>query len=610
MPLEYQIHIIFPVFVLLLAGAFGWGIFLLRITGLFRILNDAGLFIVHAFLIGLIFLSDLVLFFGMAWMVHPWITAVVTGCGIVCGGVTLTISKEFIPAIFLKKLLSRRKILFLLLCAPFVVIIFLYTLVPDVSGDAYLYHITVPNYYHLEGRIEPVPLSFCYNYPLQMQMIYLAGVTLNAEQAGVMVNFILLLITAYMLYRAGKELRSEFAGMTATFVFLTTPLVFHWGRTSLVDLPTAAFMSTAFVNFLLWRKNRHNLQIFLCGICAGGVMAVKLMMGAFTLAFLPAGIFIASVLSAERKMLRNLAIYGIGAVVVMLPWMIKNAIFAYNPVFPFFLDVFPTRPDLLASAQTLHKMHGIPSIESAGGMFKRILGLFPLLRFEACLIVILAILLIPVQFFRSIRLRKNISVWAILILMETFLLYYGRRAQVRWFLSFYAMFCIPVAVIVTDVKNRYPKIKKWIVIGGICFLAAFWGKMYHLWMLEHGINPFIVFSEQKLEKFINHQSRTEVASVYNRNLPEDAKILIVHMEIMSPGRWMQRKFIQAGERWLMHWKETNSDPGQIKKDLASMDVTHVGAPKSFWIGYLTEFRKKHLEKSPSDPPYIIYKIKY
>ncbi|MCL5270434.1 MAG: hypothetical protein M1457_07780, partial [bacterium] len=60
-----------------------------------------------------------------------------------------------------------------LACLPAAGVLLLEGLRPDCSGDAYLYHLSIPLYYLYEGGFAPQDYAFYYHYPLGMEMLYL-----------------------------------------------------------------------------------------------------------------------------------------------------------------------------------------------------------------------------------------------------------------------------------------------------------------------------------------------------------------------------------------------------------------------------------------------------
>jgi hypothetical protein len=179
---NHSLILILPLFCLNIASTMGWGFFLLLVSGFWKKMPDAAHLLFYSGIAGIVVLGDIILVLGLAGYLGKGILFSVFFLGIVLGIFSLYHAKikgkiAGSGAVDESGSGNTRNFsfLFFCLCLPFFIMIFLHDLVPDASGDAYLYHITVPRYYALEGKIETLPISFCYNYPLQIEMYFLAA---------------------------------------------------------------------------------------------------------------------------------------------------------------------------------------------------------------------------------------------------------------------------------------------------------------------------------------------------------------------------------------------------------------------------------------------------
>ncbi len=601
-----------PLFVIFVVAAIGWGLFALWISGLARRMPDRLHCLLYASIMGVLICGDLILLAGLIGKLGSGVLGAIFFAGIAAGALALKCIKIDVANIQTQ---SPRPIHFrilFLLCAPFVLLFFLYDLVPDTSGDAFLYHITVPNYYALEGKIAAVSISFCYNYPLQIEMFYLAAIRFGEEQAGVVMNLFLALVTCVGLYLAGRQLGSPFTGLVAVFLFISMPLTLRWVPTSLVDLSAGTFLIGALVALLHWQRTHEDVWLFLAGISAGGAVAVKLIIVSVSLGIFPLAIAAASLLekNPHRRIspLKNLLIYASGAILPLLPWMFKNALLIHNPFFPFFLREFPTRPDLIPSALTLHIMHGVPPIGSAYGWAKRARGIMPLLTWGGNWALIFAMTIIPPFFIASLLKRKLRFFWGIQFLLLLFVLHYGSNAQVRWFQGIFAIFLVALAIATTLTIRQHPFLRMPLIYSGIIFFLLLSARMYYLRLSETGLYPWTGLSKKTLMRYIAEQPRFAQAEFLNSNVPPRGKVFLYSGEILSPGRWLKRRFVQAGDRWFDLWTAQNASADTILRDLRRMDVTHLAASELIRNPIFLRLKNRYLKKLACGEGYILYKI--
>ena len=611
MIIDRSIFLILPLFCFFVAATFGWGLFVLWLSRLGKMLPDSLYLIFYAGILGILVQGDLILFAGLIGGLDWPLLSVLFAVGNLLGTIALKMT-EYRFADY-KQPREKQMFVFFILCAPFILLIFAHSLVPDVSGDAYLYHITVPNYYALEGRIDRVPISFCYNYPLQIEMYYLAAIRIGQEQAGVMMNFAVALLTALGLYLLCRRLDSAETGLWASFLFLSLPLVLRWAPTSLVDLSTAAFLTGTVVAIMEWREEGKGAWLFLAGLSAGGAVAVKLLMGAACFGLFPLAIAIATLAGIKKygisSLIKNPILYFGGTLLPLVPWMIKNKLLTGNPIFPFFYEVFPTRPDLIPSIQVLSGMHGIPAFRGFMNTFDRAMDIFPLLMWDGNWVLILCMVIVPISFIFSLRYRWLELFWLIEMILLMFILYYGRNAQVRWFQGFYAVLLGGLAISTAIFIRKYSILYRPLLIGGIIIIFLIAGRIYYLRVQETGFLPWMAFSRNMLSPYLEDQARVKEARFVNYHVPSDGKVFLYDREILSMGRWSRRRFYQAGEKWFEIWEQRGADWDRMYRELRSMGITHVAASEGKGKGIFEGFKNRYLVKAASRESITVYELK-
>jgi len=600
MPFEYSITRILPLFLLFVFSSLGYGLFTLHLTGFLKFLPSRLYILLFSGALGILVLGDLFLLAGMLGFLQQGILTSVLTLGIILGIIAL--HRTTFPLTNCQLSIVNYQLLFI----PFLLLIFFHSLIPDVSGDAYLYHLTVPNYYAQEGIIRRVPISFCYNYPLQIEMFYMAAIRFGLEQAGVMMNFATMLLTCVGLYIAGQKILGRQMGLIAVFFFISMPLVMQWAPTSLVDLSTGTFLMAALLALLNWRDGWEQPWLLLAGICAGGAVAVKLLMGVVAFVIFPLAILTSLII--HKKNLRNIICYGAGVTLPLLPWMIKNALLTLNPVYPFFLNLFPTHPDLIQSARVLHNMHGLPPLESLGRMLPRMVGIFPLLAWDASWMPIIAFVLIPILFVRSLLLKSDRHPWCILFLMLAFLVYYGSNMQVRWFQGFYALFALAPAYVIANLAKKHSSAMRLVMFAGTAFLFLMAGRNYYLRMSESAEYPWTALSRQTLDSYILGQEKNCAGRFLNTSVPPDGKVFLYDIEILSTGRWLRRRFIQGGLFQFTWWETHNTPPEDILCEMKKSGVTHIAVMLPLQHPSLKMLLNRYFKKVPDSSTCELYQL--
>ncbi len=591
-----------PLWLLFCLGTLGWGLAALKAARLDTGISRLSERLFYAGLLGLLILGDLFLAAGLAGWLGQGLLASLAGAGIaagawafrhgprICGTAPHKSDEPFGAG-------------FLILSLPFALIILLHGMIPDSSGDAYLYHITVPNLYAIEGRIQPSARGFCHYYPLQMEMFTMAALRFGQEQAGVLMSALAAMLAWLGLFHAGRRLGGTYCGRAAALAFIALPLTLEWASTSHTDMTSAAFMAGAAGAFIAWRNDGSDRRLLLCGLCAGGAVAAKMIMALGTLLAIPAGIIGAALWNESRcgrlrRTSRALAIYAGGAALPMLPWLLKNSVFAYNPFFPFLLNVFPTRTDLLYSARVLHEMHGIPPLLPLAKTLERLRGLPGLIAWNANWTILAALILTPAGMWMARRRREIRGFWTITGIMCLIVVYYGKNAQIRWFGGFYAFLILGISLLAAETIRGRTRLRPWITALGAGFILLAGARFIILRAGDTGLSLMTGLSREKSLKYREEMSGFHQAALINRIVPETGRIFLYHEEILSPGRHLKRPFVQAGVLWFNAWEEAGMGPDEIFEEMRRLGVTHFAECPSNEHKVFRAFEKRHLARIP------------
>jgi hypothetical protein len=398
----------------------------------------------------------------------------------------------------------------------------------------------------------------------------------------------------------------------------------------MVDLSTAPFLLGSFLALLRWHNKKSGKWLLLAGFCAGGAVAVKLFLGIAAFLLIPTVLASSCILEGRSvrtagtssfrfvpismanllNHVKNLLVYFAGVMIPLIPWMMKNAVMAYNPVFPFALRLFPTRPDLIPSALTLHSMHGIPKYRGFAFLLKSAWGLFSLLSWDGNWIIICSMVLIPFFFIFSLKRGNRRLFWGFQVLIVVFMFYYGINAQVRWFQGYFPFLVIAFAMVMEDIIQRMGSRSKPVLIILILLTCANAGWYYYLQLKETHLLPWTGFTGKSLDFYLKDKDRYKEGLFLNRHLPKDAKVLLYDMEINSTARWMERRFYQAGEALFNRWEKDHADISDVLKDLRKMEITHISGLRSGNNPIFLRLKKEYLQETAFEPPYTLYQLKY
>lgn len=236
----------------------------------------------------------------------------------------------------------------LILVAPMLLMILLGALSPPVDFDVREYHLQGPKEHFQNGQITFLRHNAYTSFPFLTEMLSLLGMAVMGDwYTGALLGKLLLAsfapMTALALIAAGRRCFDSRAGWLAAAVFLTTPWIY---RISIIAYAEGGLTFFLFASVLVgarFAQERSYSNLLLAGLMCGSAMACKY--PALLSVVAPVGVALVCVLRGRTdetrgELLRPLAVFGVGIVIAVGPWLLKNLIETGNPVYPLAYSVF------------------------------------------------------------------------------------------------------------------------------------------------------------------------------------------------------------------------------------------------------------------------------
>ncbi|HOX39706.1 MAG TPA: hypothetical protein PL033_17120 [Candidatus Brocadiia bacterium] len=234
---------------------------------------------------------------------------------------------------------------------------------PPFEYDALEYHLGLPARYVLAGRIPPIPESVFANFPQNAEMIYYAGMLHAGIEDGARVGLLVMLlfaaITAAAIGRLCVMATGRDAGAWAGVFWLVCPTVCASIATDSDSLVVTCYCALAMAASLTMPGtaspsekgdgstfDRAGRYCRLCGAMCGFAIGAKY--PALLCAAVPAFALLSWRLLAlrrqtsveSRRLIAPLMGFALCAGGMLLPWLVKNAAYTGNPVYPFLYGIF------------------------------------------------------------------------------------------------------------------------------------------------------------------------------------------------------------------------------------------------------------------------------
>ena len=269
---------------------------------------------------------------------------------------------------------TRASLLVILLGAAVVLLALTWVNIPVLADyDSLEYHLAAPARWQREGRISFIPEVVYTNFPLNAEMLCLLAMTccrgaMLGTVVGLQVGIGFAVLTAGAIAVCGRRLGNAAAGRAGAALFLATPMLPELVTLNsyVVELPLTAYSFLALFAFLGLRRceapRARWRRAVLCGVMAGLAVGCKYPAVLFVLVPL-AGFIVGCGLVRRTTLGRSLgeaAVVSVVALLVVSPWLVRNAVNTGNPTYPLLYRVFGSRdwtPQQDAKFAKAHRPH-------------------------------------------------------------------------------------------------------------------------------------------------------------------------------------------------------------------------------------------------------------
>lgn len=291
---------------------------------------------VFALVTGAASLSLLVFALAMLRLAHP-VVLLVVGLGAIALALRCGVHR---PAGDPLPPLSRGwKILFWTVFAAFAFLYFFNAMAPEVSPDGSTYHLGLVRRY-LEARgMYRITTNLYSNLSQGTELLYLFAFAFGRQSAASLVHFVFLVTLPLAMLSYGRRFGLPAAGAMGALLTFASPIAGYDGTTAYIDIAVACVLFTVFYLLQIWDQERTPALLVVIGLLAGFAYAMKYT----ALLALPYALGLVAWKTWRRRggVLRPAAIVAGCALVMILPWVVRNWIWFDNPFSPFLNSWFP-----------------------------------------------------------------------------------------------------------------------------------------------------------------------------------------------------------------------------------------------------------------------------
>ncbi len=212
-------------------------------------------------------------------------------------------------------------------------------LAPECSPDGSGYHLGWVSSYLAAHGFFRIATSIYASLSQGTELLYLFAFAFGRHSAAALVHFAFLCALPLLMLLYSRRFGFPVAGVLASALVFLSPVVGWDGSTAYIDVAVTCVLFALFYLLEVWNQERLPALLIPIGLLAGFSYAMKYT--AFVALPFTLGYVGWALLRRREKLWRPLAVVLLCALVMILPWVIKNWIWVGNPFAPFFNRVFP-----------------------------------------------------------------------------------------------------------------------------------------------------------------------------------------------------------------------------------------------------------------------------
>lgn len=266
---------------------------------------------------------------GLAGMLHAWLYMPVAVGAAAWGAASLRLELRGrrIPTL---RGWPAWQLALVALVAVYVLVDIAATAAPISSADALAYHAAAPAVFERTHEIREISWNWAAYQPFTVEMLMLDGFLLWDYVQGAFAPLLLALGALAAVTGAANRLGGRTVALLAATIYFAQPFM-TWAATSTFVEPALAFvLALAAWNLVSYLNRGGTAALALTGVFAGAGAGIKYVGVATAAALVLAGL----ALTRARLDRRAALAFTIPALLVGLPWYVKNAIQTGDPVYP------------------------------------------------------------------------------------------------------------------------------------------------------------------------------------------------------------------------------------------------------------------------------------
>jgi len=230
---------------------------------------------------------------------------------------------------------------------------------PPLGYDAHEYHLAVPEQYLLHGGWVSFPHNVYAAFPMNVELLYLWPLAVESAAGCTVINFLFALLTALAVVRLAAVGGFAEKSLLPALIFLSTGLVLRLIIQANVDLGLSCSAAILLLGYERFRLHPSRGMGCIMAVALGFALGSKYIALISLLAPFCALVCADIILTRRYNLIKPIVLILLAGVVLWIPWLVRNAVYYHNPVYPLLTSIFGGIPPFFADL--FHAAHSPPN---------------------------------------------------------------------------------------------------------------------------------------------------------------------------------------------------------------------------------------------------------
>jgi len=214
-------------------------------------------------------------------------------------------------------------------------LILVQALTPPWDYDGLMYHLEGSRRFLSAGRIAVDADIYQVNGPFLIEMLFASGIGFGIDSLAKIIHYFFGVIVIFATFIFGNRYLGDNKGWIPAIILISTSSILIFSSFAYVDVAWTCYQFLAIFAMFIWMDTKQSSWLLVSGIFMGFSLGTKYMALGYAVILSLTIVWIGRKRGIKTT-LKSIGYFGGTAILVGIPWYLKNLIWTGNPVYPLF----------------------------------------------------------------------------------------------------------------------------------------------------------------------------------------------------------------------------------------------------------------------------------